>query len=122
MIQNSIASRKASTPLKGLRSFITIGWLSDLVFLKPCRRVTVALADDVSVKVLGRPQADNVVNINSDVGNPIIDLWCSEMMITVQNTDTLLSHIWPSELSDVGMVFVLKVWIVVLLLLNSLVD
>ena len=90
------------TTLKGLRSFITIGWLSDLVFLKPCRRVTVALADDVSVKVLGRPQADNVVNINSDVGNPIIDLWCSEMMITVQNTDTLLSHIWPSELSDVG--------------------
>jgi hypothetical protein len=90
------------TALNGLRSFITIGWLSDLVFLKPCRRVTVALSDGISLKILGRPQTDNVVNINNEIGNPIIDLWCSELGVTVQNTDELLSHIWPSELSDVG--------------------
>ena len=52
--------------LNGLRSFITVGWLSDQVFVKPCRRVTVALADDIALKTLGRPQIDNVVNINDD--------------------------------------------------------
>ena len=38
--------------LNGLRSFITVGWLSDQVFVKPCRRVTVALADDIALKTL----------------------------------------------------------------------
>ena len=88
--------------LSGLRSFITVGWLSEQVFVKPCRRVTVALADDIALKTLGRPQIDNVVNINDDVGNSVLDLWCSELGISMYNTEVILRHIWPSETSDVA--------------------
>ena len=85
--------------LQIFRSYSTLAWLGTLNLLPPRRRVTVALNDDISTYTLGRTQNDTVISVSDDIGKPLLDLWCAEMGVNLENRDYLWL-MWPTSTYD----------------------